>query len=54
MITGRKFAALALKLWYLHQLLDAQASAQPEARDKTRAEIQKVLLQLRGQREKAR
>jgi hypothetical protein len=54
MITEQKFAALTVKLWRLHQRFDAQAAAQPEARDKTRAEILKVLLQLRPQAEKGK
>ena len=44
-MTEKRFASLTVKLWRLYQRFDAQA-AQPEAREKTRAEIKQVLQQL--------
>jgi len=51
-LSEQKFASLTIKLWRLHQRFDAQAASQPEERDKTRAEILKVLLQLKPAGEK--
>jgi hypothetical protein len=54
MMTVTKFASLTVRLWRLHQRFNTQAAAQPEVRDETRAEILKVLLQLKPQPEKGK